>query len=107
MLVLLDENLPHSLRLLLAPHDVRTVDYQGWKSLTNGSLIEVAENAGFDVILTADKNIQYQQNIRGHKIAMVILSTSEREVIVTRLAEVIAAIDTERAGTFRVIDLES
>lgn len=62
MLVLLDENLPHRLRLLIPGHDVRTVDYQGWKSLSNGELLQAAEDAGFSVMVKADKGMHYQQN---------------------------------------------
>jgi hypothetical protein len=47
VLVLPDENLPHRLRLLIPGHDVRTVDYQGWKSLSNGALLKAAEGAHF------------------------------------------------------------
>lgn len=62
MLILLDENLPHRLRLLLPGHDVRTTAYQGWSGLSNGALLKAAEDAGFDAIITADQGIRYQQN---------------------------------------------
>jgi hypothetical protein len=100
MLVLLDENLPQSIRLLIAGHDVRTVEYQGWKSLSNGELLAEAERAGFDVLLTADKNIRFQQNIESRKIAVVILSTNEREILVRHVPEIIAAIAAARPATF-------
>ena len=70
MLVLLDENLPHRLRLLVPGHDVRTVDYQGWKSLSNGELLKVAEDAGFDAPLTsplpacASRYVRYARSLR-------------------------------------------
>jgi hypothetical protein len=76
MLVLLDENLPHRLRHLITGHDVRTVAYQGWKALTNGALLKAAEDSGFDVMVTADQGIRYQQNMQGRKIAIVILSSN-------------------------------
>ena len=68
MLILLDENLPHRLRLLISGHDVRTVDFQGWKALSNGALLNAAEQAGFDIIITADQGIRYEQNLHGRKI---------------------------------------
>jgi hypothetical protein len=105
MLVLLDENLPHTLRLLITGHDVRTVDFQGWKSFTNGALLQAAEDAGFEVILTADKNIQYQQNLQSRRIAIVVLSSNEREVVVKSIALIVSAIEAARPGTFLNLDL--
>ena len=95
MLVLLDENLPHRLRSLITGHDVRTVAYQKWNALTNGALLKTAEDAGFDVMVTADKNIQYQQNMQGRNIALVVLSNNERD-IVTRNVPGIAAANQRR-----------
>jgi hypothetical protein len=105
MLVLLDENLPHSLRLLIRGHDVRTVEYQGWKSFTNGDLLRVAEEAGFNVLLTADQSIQYQQNIQSRAIAIVILSSNEREIMAAHLADIVAAIESAKAGCFVTVNL--
>jgi hypothetical protein len=96
---------PHSLRLLLTGHDVRTVDYRGWKSLTNGALLQAAEDTGFDVVLTADKNMPHQQNIRDRKLAVLILGANEREVIAKHLPEVISAISAAHPGTFFVVEL--
>lgn len=62
-LVLLDENLPQKLRLLLIGHTVVTTVYQGWAGKSNGSLLATAEEAGFDVFVTADQGINYQQNM--------------------------------------------
>ena len=58
MRVLLDENLDHALRKLLAPHEVATVTYRGWAGLKNGELLQAAENDGFDVFLTATKRFR-------------------------------------------------
>ncbi len=77
MLVLLDENLPHGLRLLIPEHDARTVAYQGWKSLSNGDLISAAEDAVFDVMITADQGIPHQQNLTKRRIAIVVLSSPD------------------------------
>ena len=63
MKVLLDENIPHDLRTLLAHHDTFTVAYMGWGGLKNGRLLDTAEGAGFDVLITGDKTLEYEQNI--------------------------------------------
>jgi hypothetical protein len=73
MLVLLDENVPQRLRLLIVSHEVRTVAYQGWRSLLNGALLAAAEAAGFEVFVTADQSIRYPQNMAGRSIALVAL----------------------------------
>jgi predicted nuclease of predicted toxin-antitoxin system len=105
MLVLLDENLPHRLRLLIPGHDVRTVDYQGWKSLSNGELLQAAEDAGFSVMVTADKGMHCQQNLSGKKIALVVLSTPKREIVVARAALIVAAVNAATPGSFAVVDI--
>jgi len=65
--VLLDENLPHHLRTLIPDHEIRTVAFQGWKAFSSGLLLDAAEEAGFDVFITADQGIPYQQNLEGRK----------------------------------------
>ena len=105
ILVLLDENLPHRLRLLIPGHDVRTVDYQGWKSLSNGALLQAAEDSGFNVMVTADQGMNYQQNLTGNNIALVVLSTPRREIVVARAAQIVAAINAATPGSFTAVDI--
>ncbi|MGC2660087.1 MAG: hypothetical protein WA324_19175 [Bryobacteraceae bacterium] len=62
--VLLDENLTHKLRQLLPGHIVMTSAYQGWAGKLNGELVALAEAAGFEVMVTADQNLSYQQTCR-------------------------------------------
>src|SRR5579862_394457 len=61
--ILLDENIPFGLRKLLADHDVSHATELGWEGLSNGSLIAAAEREGFEILLTADRNLRYQQNL--------------------------------------------
>jgi hypothetical protein len=105
MLVLLDENLPHRLRTLITGHDVPTVAYQNWNALTNGALLEAAEDAGFDVMITADKNIQYQQNIDSRKMALVVLSNNERDVVMLNAGKIVAAINNAKPGSFVAVEI--
>ena len=72
MRILLDESLPRPLALVLIGHDVSTVRDESWTSLTNGALLRQAA-ATFDVLLTADRNIEFQQNLATLPIAVVIL----------------------------------
>ena len=73
MRVLLDEQLPRRLARELTRHDVATVQEQGWTGLKNGELLQRAADAGFEIFLTADQNLQFQQNLAGARLAVVVL----------------------------------
>src|SRR5215831_11817585 len=75
MRVLFDQNVPRALRTLLAPHDVRTAAEMGWSTLVNGLLLDAAERAGFEAIITADRGFRFQVNITARNLAVIILST--------------------------------
>jgi hypothetical protein len=72
--VLLDENIPHDLRPFLSHHETFTAAYMGWAGLTNGRLLDAAEKEGFDVMVTGDLSLQYQQNMVARRSALVSLS---------------------------------
>jgi hypothetical protein len=65
MLILFDHGTPRGIVRSLHPHIVKEAKAQGWDTLSNGELLKAAEEAGFDVLLTTDKNLRYQQNLRG------------------------------------------
>jgi predicted nuclease of predicted toxin-antitoxin system len=102
--VLLDENLPHRLRLALEGHEVSTVAYLKWDGIKNGELLKLAEAAGFEVFVTADQNLQYQQNFVGRLIAMVYLTAQDWESVSTHLSKLIAAVDMAEEGSYCVVD---
>lgn len=94
MRLLLDESLPRPLGDLLTGHDVRTVAEHGWARLSNGTLLRQAA-AEFDALLTADQNIEFQQNLKTLPIAVVVLiAESNRleslEPLVPRLLKILA-----------------
>lgn len=72
----------------------------GWAELENGQLLDVAE-AAFDVLITTDQNLRYQQNLTGRRLAILVLPTASWPVIKIHVAEVVAAVDELRAGEFR------
>jgi hypothetical protein len=95
MRILLDHNTPAPLRYWLLGHQVETAYERGWAELSNGDLLRVAEDAGFEVLLTTDKGIRYQQNLRGRKLGLAVLSTNDwtrirkwRSVVVERILEI-------------------
>ena len=73
MKILLDECLPSRFRHHIPGHEVHTVEWAGMKGLANGSLLRAAENGGYDVLITVDRGISYQQNIAGRKLAVLVL----------------------------------
>jgi hypothetical protein len=71
--VLLDEQLPRQLAPYLLGHDVRTVQQQGWAGFKNGDLLRQAEAAPFEIFVTSDQNLQFQQNLRNSRLFIVVL----------------------------------
>ena len=76
MKILFDQETPQPLRLELIGHVVDTVYEQGWSILKNGDLLAVAEQAGYDLFVTTDQNLRYQQNLTGRRLAILVLRTT-------------------------------
>ena len=104
MKALLDENMPHKLRMSLAHHAAATVGFKGWNGLKNGELIKAAEDAGFEVLVTGDKSLTYQQNLADRRIAIVTLSAHNWPIIRHHLAVIVAAVDSALPGSFVTVD---
>jgi len=105
MRVLLDENLPQKLRLHLGQHEVMTTAYRGWAGWSNGQLVSAADEAGFDVLITADQGLNYQQNLVGRKLALLVLSTNKNSLVLAGVAKILAAIDAIQPGGFIFVEL--
>jgi hypothetical protein len=105
MLILFDQCTPRGLARSLSEHTIKEARAQGWDRLTNGELIRVAENAGFDLLLTTDKNIRYQQNLQHRKIAIVVLGKARWRLIKPLLATVVAAVNAAQPGTYTEVDI--
>ncbi len=104
MKVLLDENLDHALRNLLAPHEVVTVTFMGWAGLKNGELLQRAEENGIDVLLTGDTTLHLEQNLAGRRIAVVALTAIQLPILRDHLPRAVAAIDAALPGSFQLVD---
>lgn len=98
--VLFDEDVPRQLRRNLPAFNIRTVQEQGWSSLKNGELLRTAA-VEFDVLLTADRHLQYQQNIPKFEIGVVVLALRDTRLpsIQSRLSEIETAIAMVEPGT--------
>lgn len=105
MRVLFDQGTPDPLRQALLGHKVSTAYERGWSSLTNGELLDVAEREGYEVFVTTDSNLKYQQNLAGRQLAIVVLlSTSWPRI--RRIADrVVQAIDSATAGSYEEIEV--
>ncbi len=105
MKVLLDENLDHALRKLLGQHEVVTVTFMGWAGLKNGELLRAPENAGVQVLLTGDRTLNYEQNLAGRCLAVVVLSAIQLPIIKQNLAMIIAALNDATPGSCQNVDI--
>jgi hypothetical protein len=100
MLILFDHGTPRSIARWLQNHTVVEAMARGWDQLSNGELLTAAEEAGFDVLLTTDKNIRYQQNLKGRRLAIVVLGNSQRPAVERCIDRVIAALSAATPGSY-------
>lgn len=98
--VLFDVNVPRPAARLLTSFTVEFADRRGWRELTNGELLAVAEAHGFDVLVTADLNLRYQQNLAGRRIAVVALSTNNWRVVRENGSRIVAAVARAGEGSY-------
>jgi hypothetical protein len=99
MRVLLDECVPRALRKELLGHDVKTVAEAGWAGVKNGELLQLAAGQ-FDLLLTVDRNLEYQQNFAGVALAVIVIHAPSNDVAVLRplMPAVLAAISGSKPG---------
>ncbi|MEO8085779.1 MAG: DUF5615 family PIN-like protein [Bacteroidota bacterium] len=80
MKILLDECLPKRIKASLSSPEAKTVTEMGWNSLRNGQLMKVAIEQGFDMLLTIDKNLEFQQNLKAYQISIVIFDVPRSKI---------------------------
>ncbi len=98
MRVLFDNGTPRGVAAALSDHIVEEARSRGWDTLRNGELLDAAEAAGFDVFITTDRNLRYQQNLSGRRIAIVVLGRGRWRFIRGRLQEIAAAVFNRNSG---------
>lgn len=105
MKVLVDNNIPSGLIKILAEHEVFTCPKLGWTTLKNGILLMKAEDEGFDIMVTADQNLRYQQNLAQRRISIIVLG-SNRWTIVKHYAEIIVSgVSAATANSYLFIEM--
>lgn len=105
MRVLLDNNLPVAMKYVIPTHDVVTTGEMGWRNKKNGELLTLADQQ-FDVLITNDRNMPYQQNLsRLYSLAVIVLVTPDNreQTLLSLISEVQAAIPNAKRLTFTQI----
>jgi predicted nuclease of predicted toxin-antitoxin system len=102
MRILFDQNVPRALRNLLPGHVARTASEMGWSTLANGDLVDAAERAGFEAMITADRNFRYQVDISSRGLAVIVLSTNHWPTLQQRGAPaILRALQRARPGSYQ------
>jgi hypothetical protein len=105
MLILFDNGTPRGLARFLAGHRVEEARIRGWEELSNGELIDAAEQAGFNLMVTTDKNIRYQQNLKARKLAFVVLAHSQWPMVKLVANNIAAAVSAAQPGSYTEVDV--
>lgn len=104
MRILLDECVPWPIHRLLTRHECQTAQQCGWGGLKNGDLLKAAEGQ-FDVFITADQNLRYQQNLSGRTIAILELSTNKLRRLEAVADLIRQAISEMKPGIYRKLEI--
>jgi hypothetical protein len=105
MLVLLDQGTPVPIRPFLEEHTVETASERGRDMLKNGELLKAAEAAGFNELVTPDKNIRYQQNLTVRTIALVVLGNPPWPILRLHVDRVVTAVNAARPVSYTEVEI--
>ncbi len=103
MKILFDQGTPVPLRQFLINHTVKTAYEEGWSTLSNGDLLTEAEKAGYQLFVTTDQNLRYQQNLRERQIAIVVLLSTSWPRIRPKAEAVLEIINAMPSGGYEEI----
>ena len=104
MRILLDECVPIQVRNALPDHEVASTQRMGWGGLRNGALLDAAEQARFDLLIVADKNLRHQQNLTGRRLAILELWTNHRPTLERHFDRIRVAAETIQPGQYRTLE---
>jgi len=103
MRVLFDQGTPVPLRKFLQYHQIETAFERGWAFLKNGELLNEAEKYGFEIFITTDQNLRFQQNLVRRKIAVIVLSSTSWPRIQKIVSNISQSVNTALPGSFHEI----
>lgn len=107
MKILLDNNVPRLLRNNLPGHQVDVALQFSWHTLSNGELLDRAESEGYQLLITADRRIPYQQNLSRRNIAILIITGNRRRHVSRALAEINEAVNSVSPGETRILEMDT
>jgi len=105
MRVLFDHGTPAPLIPFLAGHTVTKAKDAGWDRLANGALLTAAEEAGFEVLITTDKNMVTQQNLKSRAIAIVVLGNSQWRIVQRHFRKIAALVNAATPGSYTEVEI--
>ena len=105
MRILFDQGTPEPLIPFLQGHAITTAKDAGWDRLVNGELLKAAETAGFEVLVTTDKNMVSQQNLKTRSIAIVVLGNSQWRIVQRYVRKIAASVDAATPGSYAEVDI--
>jgi hypothetical protein len=105
MRILFDQGTPVPLRQYLTEHSVTTAYEEGWSNLSNGDLLQSAEDKGYQIFVTTDRNLRYQQNLSDRSIAIVVLLSTSWPKIRTQTEKVCGVINAVELGDYAEISI--
>jgi hypothetical protein len=106
MLILFDHGTSKGIIRGLSGHNVVTAQSKGWERLTNGALLDAAEEAAIELLLTTDRRIRFQQNLAGRKIALLVLTgTTKWSRVRLHLDRIAAGVNAAMPGTYTEIEI--
>jgi hypothetical protein len=100
MKILFDQGTPAPLRGHLTGHSIDIAFERGWSKLSNGDLLDAAEREGYQLLITTDQNLQYQQTLAGRQLAIIVLLSTSWPRIRLRIDEIRVAIDAITLGDY-------
>ena len=106
MRILFDQGTPQPLRLHLTGHSIDTVYELGWSALQNGVLLAKAEQAGYDLFITTDQNLRYQQNLTGRALAILVLTTTSWPKMQPYIGRIQEAIDETQPNAYHELSFD-
>jgi predicted nuclease of predicted toxin-antitoxin system len=100
MKILFDHGVPAPLRRRLSGHSIDTAFERGWSDMQNGDLLDIAEQEGYDILVTTDQSLRYQQNLTERQLAIIVLLSTSWPRIQLRIDNVQDAVDHAAPGDY-------
>lgn len=105
MRILFDQGTPVAIAGWLGEHTVKTALEQGWDTFTNGELLRAAEEAAFDLLLTTDNNLSYQQNLTDRRLAIVVITGNRWRLVQRVIRKIVIAVEKAEPGSYSVVEV--